>query len=105
LFGVYCFGLLIYTIVTLDISGLIFTIFFYLAFFRKIMRIQSLTFDENYIYTKGGNKISYDEINSIVDGKITIIKNSNKKVIYVNPYFPAKNHKLFMKYYNSKKLI
>ncbi|MEP4790475.1 MAG: hypothetical protein ABJW77_08415 [Gilvibacter sp.] len=85
------------------LASSIFLIFCYLAFFRKILRAQSLTFDENYFYTKKGDKIGYDKITEIVDGKITLIKKGVEKEIYVSLYFLGKNHKLFDKYYNLKK--
>ena len=105
-FGIICLGFLIYSTIDSDNQGIIasvlFLIFWYLVFFRKVKKVKPLTFDENYIYTKKGDKISFQDVISIQNGKITFLKNNIQKVVFVNPYFPGKNHKLLVKYYNSK---
>ncbi len=105
--GIGLLGFLIYSIFDSDkqgtIASLVFLLFYYLFFFRKIMKVRRLTFDENNLYTKNGHKISFNEVEDIVNGEIIFIDKGVKKTIYVNPYFPAKNHKLFVKYYRSKK--
>jgi hypothetical protein len=85
------------------IGGFIFGVFNYLAFGRKLLRTKSITFDENYFYFKNDSKIELSKIQNIENGKITYLDDGSEKIIFVNPYYPSTNHKLFYKYFKLKK--
>ncbi|NRD21997.1 hypothetical protein HNV10_02005 [Winogradskyella litoriviva] len=99
-------GIIIYSIVVVDwpgiIAGILFGTFNYIIFGRKLFRTQSITFDENYFYFKDHSKVELSRIQNIEDGKITYFHNDKEKIIYVNPYYPSKNHQLFYKYFKLK---
>jgi len=99
-------GIIIYSIIVKDwpglIAGIVFGVFNFVIFGRKILRIKSITFDEHYFYFKDGSKIELSQIQNIQDGRITYLDNNSEKIIYVNPYFPSTNHQLFYKYFKLK---
>ena len=100
-------GIITYSIIFKDwsglIAGLIFGIFNYLIFTRKLFRAKTLTFDKDYFYFKDDSKIELSQIQFIQDGKITYLDKGIEKSIYINPFFPSKNHELFYKYFKLKK--
>ncbi|WP_400076165.1 hypothetical protein [Winogradskyella sp. R77965] len=100
-------GIIIYSIIVKEwtglIAGLIFEIFNYLVFARKLFRTKIITFDKDHFYFKDESKIELSKIQNIQDGKITYLDNGSEKSIFVNPFFPSTNHKLFYKYFKQKK--
>ena len=100
-------GIIIYSIIVKDwsglIAGLIFGIFNYIIFARKLFRAKTITFDKDYFYFKDDSKIELSQIQKIGGGKITYLDNGIEKSIYVNPVFSSTNHKLFYKYFKLKK--
>ncbi|WP_299105923.1 hypothetical protein [uncultured Winogradskyella sp.] len=106
-FMVFAFGIIIYSILVKDwsglIAGIVFGVFNYIIFGRKLLRTKSITFDENFFYFKDDSKIELSQIQNIENGKIEYFYNGSEKVIFVNPFFPSTNHKLFNKYFKLKK--
>ncbi|EPR69990.1 hypothetical protein ADIWIN_3853 [Winogradskyella psychrotolerans RS-3] len=84
------------------IAGIVFGVFNYIIFGRKLLRTKSITFDENYFYFKDASKIELSQIQNIENAKITYINDGSEKIIYVNPFFLSKNHQLFYKYFKQK---
>lgn len=100
-------GIIIYSIIIKDWSGLIagfvFGIFNYIIFARKLLRAKTITFDADYFYLKDGSKIKISQIKHIQNGKITYIDNDVEKSLFVNPFYASKRHDLFYKYFKLKK--
>jgi len=111
-FGIYyllivAVGIIIYSIIVRDwsglIAGIVFGVFNYLTFGRKLLRTKTITFDENYFYFKDDSRIELSQIQNIENAKIRYLENGIEKGVFVNPFFPSKNHRLFYSYYKLKK--
>jgi len=100
-------GVILYSIIAKDLSGvivgLIFVSFNYIIFVRKLLRASTISFDKDYFYFKDETKIELSQIQHIQDGEIIYLDNGIEKTVFVNPFFPSKNHRLFYKYFKLKK--
>ena len=106
-FVAYCIAclylsMLIYNVVTLDISGIyaltFFLLFWILAIGRKIIRFKKVYFDKNCIYTNKFGEIRLQEIEEFTDRKIVFSLNGKRQVIYFNYFYPSDNYFTLKKY-------
>lgn len=98
--------LVIYHICVLYIERLvpsvIFTIYLYFAFLRKIFRFKKVEFNSQHVYV-GGIEYSYLDIITINENKIVIRKDNERKAVYFNFFF-CPNIQLLKDYHNQKKI-
>lgn len=88
--GIELLGFLTYSIIVNNIDGtiacLLFIVFFYFAFLRKVLKFKKITFDSKSIYI-GDECISLRDVESLQTGEIILQKNGNQEKIIYNSFF------------------
>jgi hypothetical protein len=103
--GIGFLSFLAYSFFTKDTEGVIvcaiLCVFLYIAFIRKFLRFNNVSFDSKCIYV--GNKIIYlKNIDNIEKGKIIFSENGISEKVYYN-YFYGKNYKLLTDFFEIEK--
>jgi hypothetical protein len=102
--GIGIFFFLIYSIITIDIPGIItclaLELFFYIKFYRLFLKFKNIMFDFECIYFDN-ESIPFKNITEIKKGKITYIKKDIKNSVYYN-YFYGINYNQLNNFYHSE---